>query len=52
MTHYWNTRKTLPGRYGQACKLLAAGRMNSVLIEFDDGVRHVVSRYSIRRLIA
>lgn len=49
MTHYWRIRKTLPGRYGQPCRLIACGKLNSVLIEFEDGVRHVANRYSIRR---
>jgi hypothetical protein len=48
--HYWRIRKTLPDRYGQPCRLIATGRLNSVLIEFADGVRHVANRYSIRRL--
>ncbi|MDT7934435.1 MAG: hypothetical protein RQ833_07505 [Sphingomonadaceae bacterium] len=27
----------------------AHGRMNSALIEFEDGVRHIVSRWAVRR---
>ena len=49
LTHYWRLRCRLPERNGQACRVLARGAMNSILIEFGDGVRHVVSRYAVRR---
>lgn len=52
MTHYWRIRKTLPERFGEPCRLIACGRMNSVQIEFGDGTRHIACRYSIRRLAA
>ena len=32
-----------------ACRILARGKMNSILVEFADGTRHVVSRYAVRR---
>lgn len=47
---YWRVR--LPDRKGQRCRVLARGRMNSVLIEFEDGYRVVTSRYAVRRLEA
>jgi hypothetical protein len=50
MTHYWRIRKNLPERFGEPCRLIARGTMNSVQIEFADGVRHIVSRWSIRKL--
>jgi hypothetical protein len=50
MTHYWRVRATLPDRFGQPCRVLARGRMNSICIEFADGVRHIVSRYAVRLL--
>lgn len=31
-------------------RILASGKMNSIMVEFEDGVRHIVSRRSIRRL--
>lgn len=49
-THYWRIRATLPDRFGQPCKVLARGKLNSVLVQFADGVRHIVNRYAIRRL--
>lgn len=36
-------------RKGQRCRVLARGRMNSALIEFEDGFQAVVSRNGIRR---
>lgn len=36
-------------RVGQRCRVLARGRLNSVLIEFDDGFRSAVSRYAVRK---
>lgn len=36
-------------RYGQLCRVLARGTMNSALIEFEDGFRSVVSRNGLRR---
>lgn len=50
MTHYWRVRATLPERFKQPCRIIARGRMNSICIEFEDGVRHIVSRYAVRRL--
>jgi len=37
MTHYWRVRRWLPERYGQPCKIIATGTMNSVMVEFADG---------------
>jgi len=52
MTHYWRLRATLPDRHGHPCRILATGRMNAICIEFEDGVRHIVNRYAVRRLPA
>lgn len=51
MTHYWRLRCRLPERHGQSCRVLVRGRMNSIMIEFADGVRYVVSRYGVRLLV-
>jgi len=40
-------RKTLKGR---KCRIMARGRMNSIMIEFTDGQREVVSRWAVRRI--
>lgn len=47
--HVWYWRTNLPERKGQACRVIARGKMNSVWIEFEDGVSHIVSRYAIRK---
>jgi hypothetical protein len=46
----WKARglRTLD-RAGDRCRILARGRMNSVLIEFKDGARAVVSGNGLRR---
>jgi hypothetical protein len=50
MTHYWRLRCRLPERRGAHCRVLARGRMGSIMIEFADGVRFVVGWRSIRKL--
>lgn len=52
MTHRWHWRKWLPERHGQLCRVLATGRMNSALVEFEDGTKVVTSRYAVRKLPA
>ena len=37
------------GRKGQHCRVLVRGRMNSCLVEFEDGFRAVTSRNAIRK---
>lgn len=47
---YWRIRKWLPARYRHRCRVLARGKMNSALIEFEtDGYRVITSRNFIRR---
>jgi hypothetical protein len=49
---YWRIRVNLPDRFGARCRILARGKMNSCWIEFEDGVQHIVSRNSIRKIRA
>lgn len=44
----WWWRSRLPERKGQRCRVIARGRLNSVLVEFEDGLRVVTSRYAVR----
>lgn len=44
--YYWNRM----GRKGQRCKVLARGKMNSCLVEFEDGYLAVTSRNALRKL--
>jgi len=45
-------RKYYPALMGRRCRILARGRMNSALVEFADGSKHVVSRFAIRKVRA
>ena len=45
----WGNNEKRAGLRGRTCRVVARGRMNSVLVEFEDGRREVVSRYALRR---
>lgn len=45
----WWWRENLPHRKGWPCRVIARGALNSALIEFLDGDRHVVSRFAFRK---
>jgi hypothetical protein len=45
----WGNNEKRAALRGRACRAVARGRMNSVLVEFEDGRREVVSRYALRR---
>jgi hypothetical protein len=46
---YWLTK--LPERKNTACKIIARGKMNSILVEFaSDGYRVITSRWAVRGL--
>jgi hypothetical protein len=49
MIYIWRVRTRLPERYGQRCRVLVRGRMNSCLVEFEDGYKVVTSRNYVRR---
>ncbi len=49
MEHVWFWKKVFPERKGQRCKVLVRGRrMNSILVEFEDGFKAVTSRWAVR----
>lgn len=50
-SHYWRVRSRLPEHFGQRCKVLARGSMNTILVEFEDGTRVATSRNYVRRLV-
>jgi hypothetical protein len=50
MTHVWFWHRL--GRKGQLCRVLARGKLNSILVEFEDGYRVITSRYAVRKLSA
>lgn len=48
--YVWRWRSRLPDRFGQACRVLVRGAMNSCLVEFEaDGARFITSRNAVRR---
>lgn len=50
MTHYWRIRKWLPERFGQKCRVLARGALNSAMVQFEDGTIVITSRYFVRKI--
>jgi len=42
--YIWRVKTRLPERYLTPCKILVRGKMNSCLVEFEDGYRVVTSR--------
>lgn len=48
--YVWRVKTRLPERKGTRCRVLARGRMNSCLVEFEsDGYRVVTSRNYLRK---
>ena len=47
--YVWRVRTRLPERFGQRCRVLVRGAMNSALVEFADGYKVVTSRNYLRR---
>lgn len=44
----WYWRKKLPERKGQRCRIVTAGSMNSVMVEFEDGFKTITSKHAVR----
>lgn len=51
MTQYlWRVKTRLPERFMTPCKVLVRGKLNTCLVEFEDGYRVTTSRnYVIKR---
>lgn len=50
MTQYiWRVRTRLPERYMAPCKVIARGKRNTCLVEFEDGYRVTTSRNYIMK---
>lgn len=43
-------RKYRPEWYAKRCRLIARGKMNSAIVEFESGERAVVSRNALRKV--
>jgi hypothetical protein len=50
--YVWGNNSKRAAYRGRACRIVARGRMRSVLIEFEDGERTVTSARALRRLAA
>jgi hypothetical protein len=48
-TYYWRVKTRYPERFGQFCRVLSRGKMNSCLVEFADGYRTITSRNYVRK---
>jgi hypothetical protein len=46
----WRVRSRLPARFGQRCRVIVRGALNSALVEFEDGFRVVTSRNYVRKV--
>jgi hypothetical protein len=47
--YYWRVKTRHPKRKGMPCRVLARGKKNSALIEFEDGFKTVSSRNYYRK---
>lgn len=52
MTHIytWRNNSKRLALYRRPCRIIARGAMNSILVEFENGQREVVSGNSIRKI--
>lgn len=48
--YYWRVRSRLPHRFGQRCRVVVRGGMNSAIVEFEDGSRFCTSRNYLRKV--
>ena len=48
--YVWRVKARLPERYGTPCKVLARGKRNTCLVEFEDGYRVTTSRNYLVKL--
>ena len=49
--YIWHWISRLPDRKGRRCAVVARGRMNSIMVEFEDGLRVITSRFAVRRAL-
>lgn len=47
--YIWFWKVKLPERKGQPCRVLARGKMNSILVEFEDRFKVITSRFAVRK---
>ena len=51
MTHRWRWKSRLGERFGHPCRVLAVGKLNSALVQFEDGFKVLTSRYAVRKAV-
>lgn len=44
----WKNNAKRRNLHGKQCRVLVWGKMNSVLVEFKDGNKEVISRHALR----
>ena len=49
-TYYWGNNPKRKSLKGRKCRIIAAGKMNSIQIEFENGQMECVSRRAVRRI--
>jgi len=52
MTHvfYWGNNAKRATLKGRRCRIVSAGALHSIMLEFQNGQREVVSRRAVRKL--
>jgi hypothetical protein len=48
--YVWRVKTRFPERYMTHCKVIARGKMNTCLVEFEDGYRATTSRNYVMKL--
>ena len=46
----WRNNEVRERLYGRRCRIVRNLKMNSIIIEFKNGLRHCVSRFSIVKI--
>jgi len=49
MIYAWGNNDLRKQYKGRSCRVLARGKMNSVLIQFEDGFKMITSRYAVKK---
>jgi hypothetical protein len=47
---FWKNNPKRAKLFGKKCHVIARMKMNSALVEFENGNKEVISRYAIRRI--
>lgn len=45
----WKSNSKRLSMYRRRCRVLASGTKNSVMIEFENGQREIVSKYAVKK---